>query len=103
MQEVDAQLVAARRVFEEAAFVSYIGMRLVGLGAGWCESELVVQPRHYQLEGYMHAGVLATMADHTAGTAATTLVDERHYILSAEFKINMLRPAQGERLLCRAK
>ena len=78
-------------------------MRLVGLGAGWCESELVVLPRHYTYEGFVHAGVQATMADHTAGTAATTLVDERQYILSVEFKINMLRPAQGERLRCRAQ
>src|SRR5437588_10526546 len=89
----EGQLALARRVCEAAAFVSDIGMRLVGVGAGWCESVLLVFPRHYQFEGFVHAGVQATMADHTSGTAATTLVDERHYVLSAEFKINLLRPA----------
>ena len=99
----EEQLVAAKRVFDEAAFVSDIGMRLVDIGAGWCESELLVMPRHYQFEGFVHAGVQATMSDHTSGTAATTLVDQQHYVLSAEFKINLLRAAQGEKLQCHAK
>ncbi len=98
-----SQIRAARRVFEQAAFVADVGMILVDIGPGWCESELLILPRHFQYEGFVHAGVQATMADHTAGTSATTLVDDLHYVLSAEFKINLLRPAQGERLSCRAE
>lgn len=48
----------------------------------------------------VHAGVLATIADHTAGGAASTLIFAGKFVLTAEFKINLLRPAKGERIVC---
>lgn len=51
----------------------------------------------------MHAGVQATVADHTAGCAGLTLLAAEELILSVEFKINLLRPAQGSSLRCRAE
>ncbi len=51
----------------------------------------------------MHAGVIATMADHTAGYAAYTTVEETFRILSIEFKINFFKPAVGAHLICRAR
>ncbi len=89
--------------FEQAAFVSDIGIRLVDAGPGWCETELMVKPKHLQQNAFIHAGVQATMADQTAGAAASTLVGEDEYVLTVEFKVNLLRPAQGERLWCRSE
>jgi uncharacterized protein (TIGR00369 family) len=51
----------------------------------------------------VHAGVLATMADHTAGAAATTLVEPSEVVVTVEYKANFLKPALGERLRCRAE
>ena len=51
----------------------------------------------------MHAGVMATMADHTAGYAAFTTVPEEFQILTIEFKINFLKPAHGNALVCRSR
>jgi len=45
---------------------------------------------------------MATMADHTAGYSAFTIVDENFQILTIEFKINFLRPAFGDALVCRS-
>ena len=42
------------------------------------------------------------MADHTAGYAAFTTVPESFQILTIEFKINFLRPAYGDALICRS-
>jgi uncharacterized protein (TIGR00369 family) len=94
---------AVREVFERAAFVNDVGIRLTGCGPGWCESELAVAPRHYQHHDFVHAGVQATIADHTAGAAATTLIRANEVVLSAEFKINLLNTARGERLRCKAQ
>jgi uncharacterized protein (TIGR00369 family) len=92
----------ARRVFENAAFVADIGVRLVDIGPGWAETELEVLPRHYQHTGIVHMGVQATIADHTAGTATTTVLHAGEYVLSAQFTLNLLRPAAGQLLRCRS-
>lgn len=94
---------ATRRVFCEAPFVNDLGCRLTDLGSGWLESALDIVPRHCQHHGFIHAGVQATMADHTAGGAATTLLADGGAVLTAEFKINLLRPAKGTVLTCRAE
>jgi len=91
------------RIFNAAPFVAYLGIRLVTLGSGSCETELDVEPRHLQQDGFVHAGVQATMADHTAGGAAATMTEPGHSVLTVEFKINLLRAAKGERLTCRSK
>jgi len=91
-----------RLVFEKANFVNEVGIRLLGCGPGWCETELSVEDRHLQQNGVLHAGVQATMADHTAGAAAATLVAADEVVLTLEFKINFLRPAVGDRITCRA-
>lgn len=88
--------------FRQAAFVSDVGITLVDCGPGWCESELAVTPRHLQHGGVVHAGVQATMADHTAGAAASTILEAGRHVVTAEFKINLLRAVRSERLRCRA-
>ena len=50
----------------------------------------------------MHAGAVATIADHTAGGAACSLVAADEIVLSVEYKINFLRPAASKRLRARA-
>ena len=88
--------------FRVATFVHDMGVRFVACGPGWCETTLAVQPRHAQQDGFVHAGVLATLADHTAGGAAGTCARLDQGVLSIEFKINLLRPALGPDLRCRA-
>lgn len=91
-----------RGIFDRAPFIGDLGVTLSDLGPGWCESLLAVAPKHLQQDGYIHAGVQATVADHTAGGAAGTLARPDDLVLSVEFKINLLRPALGDRLRCRA-
>jgi uncharacterized protein (TIGR00369 family) len=91
------------RLFTSAPFIADLGIRLDSVGRGVCTTVLPLENRHLQQDGFVHAGVQATMADHTAGAAAASLVRTGQYVLSAEFKINLLRAAKGERLICRAK
>ena len=84
-------------------FITFCGIESVNAEEGRFESTLVVLPEHLQQDGYVHAGVLATIADHTAGYAAYTTVEPPHRILTVEFKINYMKPAIGERIVCRAQ
>jgi len=91
-------------MFDKATFVSQTtGIRLVDCGPGWCEAELWLDARHAQQDGLAHAGVQATLADHACGAAAGTLIAEGERLVSVEFKLQLLRPARGERLRCRAE
>ncbi len=91
-----------KRVLNTAPFIRDIGIEAVTFSPGKCETVINLLPRHLQQDGFVHAGVMATMADHTAGTAGSTLVGSGEIVLTAEFKINFLRAAKGDRLACAA-
>jgi len=93
----------ASQLFEKAAFVRDVGIELEEIAPGYCRASLALLPRHLQQNGFVHAGVQATLADHTAGAAGGSMVPPDKTVLSLEFKINLLRPANGERLLCEAR
>lgn len=78
------------------------GFVVDAVGAGGFDTRLAVQPRHRQQDGFVHAGVLATMADHSAGYAGYTTVNRGVRILTVEFKINFFKPAVGPTLWCRS-
>jgi uncharacterized protein (TIGR00369 family) len=92
-----------RHIFDNADFIRDLGLELTQVEDGWCETRLELRDKHRQQHGRVHAGVMATIADHTAGCAARGAVGLDRDILSIEFKINLLRPAVGDRLRCRAK
>lgn len=94
---------AVEQGFAACAFIGHLGVRLLDCGPGWCEAELVLRPEHLQHSGTAHAGVIATLADQCAGGAAMTQLDSRDRVVTAEFKINVLRPGHGERLFCRGQ
>lgn len=84
-------------------FVAFCGFEVLRIEKGLFESRLKLCKEHKQQDGFVHAGVIATMADHTAGYSAFTLVPDDHQILTIEFKINYFKPAVGDELVCRSK
>jgi uncharacterized protein (TIGR00369 family) len=86
----------------ERGFIKYCGFQAENVQRGKFESRVIIRQDHRQQDGFIHAGVMATMADHTAGYSAFTIVPEEFQILTIEFKINFLRPAFGEALVCRS-
>jgi uncharacterized protein (TIGR00369 family) len=82
-------------------FTKYLGLIPVSLERGTFVTKLKLLKRHCQQDGFAHAGLIATMADHTAGYASYSLVPENRRILTIEYKINYFQPASGEYLECR--
>ncbi len=87
----------------DAPFMAHLGVQLEDIGRGWCEASLELQAWHLQQTDVAHAGVVAALADHCAGAAASTELEPGQFVVTAEYKINLLRGARGERLFCRAE
>jgi uncharacterized protein (TIGR00369 family) len=83
-------------------FIKYCQFEADTIRRGYFQSRVQIREHHRQQDGFIHAGVMATMADHTAGYSAFTIVPEEFQILTIEFKINFLRPAYGSTLICRS-
>ena len=84
-------------------FIKYCRFEAADVRSGYFQSRVKIEDQHRQQDGFIHAGVMATMADHTAGYAGFTTVGEEIQILTVEFKVNFLKPAHGEALVCRSK
>jgi uncharacterized protein (TIGR00369 family) len=91
------------RLFKDAAFITDVGIHLISVGPGRCETQLVLMPKHFQQDECVHPGAMATMAEHTAIAALTTLLSPKEHASTVEFKINFLFPAQGKCLRCRSQ
>ncbi len=92
-----------RDSFSRQPFMSYIGASLEVVAPGYVEVHLPYREELTQQHGFIHGGVLATIADNAAGYAAFTLMAADSSILTVEYKLNILRPGQGEKMLAKAK
>jgi uncharacterized protein (TIGR00369 family) len=89
--------------FAQQPIMNLIGARLSLVEPGVVEITLPYRADLAQQHGYLHAGVVATIADSACGYAAFTLMPPGSNVLSVEFKVNLLRPAQGVEFVARAE
>jgi uncharacterized protein (TIGR00369 family) len=54
-----------------------------------------------QQHGFIHGGVVGMIADSAAGYAAMSVVPAGASVLTVEYKLNLIAPADGERLVAR--
>lgn len=83
--------------------MNLIGARLSLVEPGIVEITLPYRADLAQQHGYLHAGVVTTIADSACGYAAFSMMPTGSEVLSVEFKVNMLRPAQGVEFVARAE
>jgi uncharacterized protein (TIGR00369 family) len=76
--------------------MSLIGAELTRIEPGNIEITLPYRADLAQQHGYLHAGIVTTIADSACGYAAYSLMPPNSEVLSVEFKVNLLRPAKGE-------
>jgi uncharacterized protein (TIGR00369 family) len=69
---------------------------LIRVEPGEVEIELPYQAALTQQDGFLHAGISSTVMDSACGYAAYTLMPVEARVLTIEFKINLLAPANGE-------
>ena len=92
-----------RKSFAAQSIMQLIGAELAVIEPGVVEIVLPYRRDLTQQDGYLHAGIITTIADSAAGYAAFSLMPAGARVLSVEFKVNLLRPASGDNFLARAE
>jgi len=82
-------------------FMNLVGAELSELSRGQCTIAVERRPELLQQHGFFHGGVTAFLVDNATTIAAAT--SRGQPALTAEYKLNLLSPATGERLICRAR
>jgi uncharacterized protein (TIGR00369 family) len=92
-----------RQSFARQGYMATIGAQLVHVAPGEVDIALPFSERLSQQDGFLHAGVVAGVCDSACGYAALTTMEPGAEVLTVEFKINLLAPAAGERLVARGR
>jgi uncharacterized protein (TIGR00369 family) len=92
-----------RESFARQGLMKTINARLIQVAPGEVSIELPFRDDLTQQHGYLHAGIVTSIADTACGYAALTLMPADADVLSVEYKINLLSPARGEKLVARAR
>jgi uncharacterized protein (TIGR00369 family) len=92
-----------RASFARQRVMETIGAQLTRVESGVVEITLPYRADLTQQHGFVHAGIVATILDSACGYAAFSLMPPDVAVLTIEYKINLMRPAQGERFVARAK
>ena len=94
-------LAFGRQALASQPFSQLLGAELTALQPGVVELQLPLTVQLQQQHGFAHGGVLSYLADNALTFAGGTAM--RVPVVTAEFKINYLRPGVGERLIARAR
>jgi uncharacterized protein (TIGR00369 family) len=89
--------------FAKQTIMGLIGAELSRVEPGIVEITLPYRADLAQQHGYLHAGIVTTIADTACGYAAYSLMPPKSEVLSVEFKVNLTRPAKGEMFVALAE
>jgi uncharacterized protein (TIGR00369 family) len=92
-----------RDSFARQGAMRVLGARLAEVRAGYCAIELPYRDDLTQQHGYVHAGIVAAIIDSAGGYAGFSLFPSDASVLTVEYKLNLLAPAAGERLIAQAE
>lgn len=92
-----------RKSFAAQGIMGHIGATLTLIEPGACVIELPYSDAVSQQHGFFHGGVIGTIADSAGGYAAFGLMDAEDEILTVEYKLNLMAPADGDLLVARGR
>ncbi|MBP6020433.1 MAG: PaaI family thioesterase [Burkholderiaceae bacterium] len=100
MKNIQERITAS---FKTQGLMATLGATLVSVADGEVHIELPFSTTLSQQHGFVHAGAITSIVDTACGYAAMTKISADSEVVSAEFKINFVRPAIGDRFLAIGK
>ncbi len=91
-----------RESFAKQGAMRFLGATIAELSPGNCTIALPFRDELAQQHGYFHAGITSAIADSAGGYAALTLFPANSEVLTVEFKVNLIAPAQTGTLVAEA-
>ncbi len=91
----------ARAIFSNQSVMRTLRAKMVSVLPGEVEIEMPYQDSMAQQDKFLHAGVTTTLVDTACGCAAFTLMPPGSRVLTAEYKVNLLAPAAGQRFVAK--
>lgn len=103
--EIEAAIVHARiqTSFDKQGLMHTLGATLIHVSPGHVHIAMRPAPAISQQHNFVHAGAVSSIADSAAGYAALSLMPTDSGVLTTEFKINLLAPAAGDRIIARGR
>lgn len=92
-----------RASFALQTAMATLGAEIAHVAPGEVDLRMPYRADLAQQHGYLHAGIVTTLADSAAGYAAYTLMPPGAEVVSVEFKVNLLSPAVGDAFVARAR
>ena len=92
-----------RESFGRQTFMAALGAKMERVAPGEVDVSVPFNPGYSQQNGFLHAGVITSIADSACGYSALSMAPPGHDVLAVEFKINLLRPATAPSFLACAK
>jgi uncharacterized protein (TIGR00369 family) len=92
-----------RAAVAEQPFMALLGATVLHAAEGEVDLELPFDDRLTQQHGFLHAGAVAAVLDSACGYAAWSAADGESDVLTVEYKINLLAPAVGERVMAKGR
>jgi uncharacterized protein (TIGR00369 family) len=89
--------------FARQRIMALLGAALERIEPGECEIRLPFKDDLCQQHGLFHGGVIGTIADSAGGYAGFSLMPEDASVLTVEYKLNLLAPADGDCLIARGQ
>lgn len=88
-----------RESFARQTIMATIGASITRVAPGEVTVELPYRQDLTQQHDFIHAGVVTMIVDSACGYAALTKMPAAAAVLSVEYKVNFLSPAEGEKLI----
>ncbi len=95
-----ATLEIMKEVIKKSPFTAFLGTEILVCSGGSAELVVKIRPELTQHHGYAHGAIVGCVADNACAWAAASVVGD---VVTAEYKLHLLAPAVGEKLVGRGR
>jgi uncharacterized protein (TIGR00369 family) len=103
MDEHEALITSLRDRLQDSEFYRWAGVEVIDASPGVVEIAFEANPQHLNLQGLVHGGILATLADTAMGLAVRTVLEPGRRHVTVQLGIEFLSPGRPGRIIARGR